>query len=137
MDESMCMPGRFSGLLSLQLMEESQANAILSRLADMTLDNADEILAANREDLSRMSQDNPMYDRLLLDKARIEAIAADLRNVAGLPSPVGTVNVMVGVAFAIVNFTLTGSPPKFVPLGVTVTVGAFSSVASHALVLFE
>ena len=91
MDTTEIFASAHAASLSLQLMEESQVNAILSRLADMTLDNADEILAANREDLSRMSQDNPMYDRLLLDKARIEAIAADLRNVAGLPSPVGTV----------------------------------------------
>jgi len=38
-----------------------------------------------------MEMSNPMYDRLLLTKERIEGIAADIRNVASLPSPLGKV----------------------------------------------
>ena len=76
---------------SLQQMEVQQTDAILSRLADLTLENADAVLEANREDLSGMSQDNPMYDRLRLDRHRLESIASDLRNVAAMPSPLGTV----------------------------------------------
>ena len=75
--------------VSLSLMSEEQINSILLRLADMLLDGADGILAANRLDLGRMSPDNPMYDRLLLDRNRLEGIAADIRNVAALPSPLG------------------------------------------------
>ena len=44
-----------------------------------------------QKDLAKMERENPMYDRLLLTKERISAIAADIRNVAGLPSPLGKV----------------------------------------------
>jgi len=47
------------------------------------------ILAENARDLSAMDRNNPMYDRLLLTKERIEGIAEDIRSVALLPSPVG------------------------------------------------
>ena len=38
-----------------------------------------------------MDEKNPMYDRLKLTRERIEGIAADTRNVATLPSPLGRV----------------------------------------------
>ena len=38
-----------------------------------------------------MEPSSPLYDRLMLTDARIEAIAADMRNVASLPSPLGRV----------------------------------------------
>jgi glutamate-5-semialdehyde dehydrogenase len=36
-----------------------------------------------------MEKSDPLYDRLLLSKERIEGIAADIRSVAALPSPLG------------------------------------------------
>jgi glutamate-5-semialdehyde dehydrogenase len=65
--------------------------AVLNDLADKTLSSGDEILTANRSDLSRMPQTDPKYDRLLLDPERLAAIATDLRCVANLESPVGEV----------------------------------------------
>ena len=38
-----------------------------------------------------MDEQNPMYDRLMLTPERIRGIAADIRNVASLPSPLGHV----------------------------------------------
>ena len=38
-----------------------------------------------------MSPDNPKYDRLKLTPERIDSIASDMENVAGLPSPLGHV----------------------------------------------
>jgi glutamate-5-semialdehyde dehydrogenase len=38
-----------------------------------------------------MDPSDPKFDRLKLTKSRIEAIAADIRNVAALPSPLGSV----------------------------------------------
>ncbi len=64
---------------------------VLHSLADSTLAARDEILKANRSDLSRMPPDDPKYDRLLLNPDRLAAIADDLRNVAALDSPVGEV----------------------------------------------
>ena len=43
------------------------------------------------QDLARMPQDDPKYDRLLLNPERLADIAHDLRSVAALPSPVGEV----------------------------------------------
>ena len=53
---------------------------------------ADTILAANGEDVSRAQANGlsaAMIDRLMLTPARIEAMAAGLDAVAGLPDPVG------------------------------------------------
>ena len=70
---------------------DSTIREVLNSLADRTLQCSDEILAANRLDLSRMPEDDPKYDRLLLNHERLQAIADDLRCVAALPSPVGEI----------------------------------------------
>jgi len=64
---------------------------VLNGLADRALAAIDDVLAANRKDLSRMPKEDPKYDRLLLDEKRLRAICDDLRCVAQLPSPVGEV----------------------------------------------
>ena len=66
-------------------------NQVLLMLADATEANAQQILAANADDLSRMDVNNPKYDRLKLTEERIHGIAEGIRNVALLPSPVGKV----------------------------------------------
>ena len=76
---------------SLQLLTDAERNRVLLDAADTIVARQQEILEANRSDLSRMDQDNPLYDRLQLTSARIEAIAADMRSVATLPSPLGHV----------------------------------------------
>ena len=70
---------------------DDEINGLLLDLADRVVDSEEEILAANSNDLSRMDQANPKYDRLLLNHERLTAIANDLRLVASLPSPVGEV----------------------------------------------
>lgn len=64
---------------------------ILNDLADALELQISKILEANAKDLSRMSVEDPLYDRLLLNQERIKGIAADVRNVATLPAPVGEV----------------------------------------------
>ncbi len=71
--------------------EDRVIRSVLNDLADRAMAASDTILAANRSDLSRMPEDDPKYDRLLLDAARLQAICDDLRSVADLPSPVGEV----------------------------------------------
>lgn len=73
----------------LNLIAPQEIDNLLLRLADNTVQRTDEILAANRQDLARMDQANPKYDRLLLNESRIGGIADGLRRVASLPSPVG------------------------------------------------
>ncbi len=68
-----------------------QINALLLRLADAAEASANEILAENQKDLDQMDPSDPKFDRLKLTKSRIEAIAADIRNVAALPSPLGRI----------------------------------------------
>ena len=51
----------------------------------------DFIIEENKKDLALMDKSDPKYDRLLLTAERIEGIAADMRNVAGLPSPLDRV----------------------------------------------
>ena len=64
---------------------------MLLAVADKAVSETETILAANARDLARMDSKNPMYDRLKLTRERIEGIAADTRNVATLPSPLGKV----------------------------------------------
>ena len=73
----------------LALMTDEQRNRILNAVADAILARQAELLAANSLDLAKMSKENPLYDRLQLTPERLEAIASDIRSVAGLPSPLG------------------------------------------------
>lgn len=73
----------------LALRSTEEVNAFLLRLADATEAAIPEILAANALDLERMSPGDPKRDRLLLTEKRIRDIAADMRSVASLPSPLG------------------------------------------------
>lgn len=70
-------------------MDVSGIDGVLIRLADILVENAATIIDANNEDLCKMDPKDPRYDRLRLDRQRIEAIAGDLRNVAAMPSPLG------------------------------------------------
>jgi len=74
---------------SLNLISSETINQVLLVLADEAVARTEVILIENAKDLDAMDSNNPMYDRLLLSKARLEGIAADIRNVASLPSPLG------------------------------------------------
>ncbi|MGB5486042.1 MAG: glutamate-5-semialdehyde dehydrogenase, partial [Lysobacterales bacterium] len=69
--------------------DDAKIQAVLETLARRTLESEQQILQANRSDLSRMQESDPKYDRLLLNPQRLGDIANDLRCVAALPSPVG------------------------------------------------
>lgn len=74
---------------SLNMVEDQQIAQVLLSLADATEAHIPQILAANALDVQALESSNPMYDRLLLTEERVRAIAADIRNVAYLPSPLG------------------------------------------------
>ena len=74
---------------TLNLINDETINQVLLALADQAIAETEQILAENAKDLAAMDKSNPMYDRLLLSKERIAGIAADIRNVATLPSPLG------------------------------------------------
>ena len=73
----------------LPMLTDSERSCVLLTLADMLDADHDRLLAANALDLERMDRGNPLYDRLQLTEARIRGIAADMRNVASLPCPLG------------------------------------------------
>lgn len=72
-------------------LSKDEIATILNALADLTEEETTYLIKANQEDLSRMDQKDPKYDRLLLTEDRIAAIASDLRKVATLPSPLGNI----------------------------------------------
>ncbi len=88
--------GRRAKLASRALATASTGakNAALSAAADLLVERAAELLAANGEDVAReqaAGASPTVVDRLRLSPARIEGMAGGLRQVAALPDPVGEV----------------------------------------------
>ena len=80
--------------LALALATRADKDRGLHAMANALLDHTEEIQAANRADIERArGQGTPenIIDRLRLDDARVEGMAQGLREVAGLPDPVGEV----------------------------------------------
>ncbi|RLT81190.1 glutamate-5-semialdehyde dehydrogenase [Bacteroides acidifaciens] len=75
----------------LALLSDDIINQILNAVADAAVAETPFILAENEKDLTRMDKNDPKYDRLKLTEERLKGIAADTRNVATLPSPLGKV----------------------------------------------
>ena len=71
------------------LLSDAERSAALGAVADAIEAQAGALLAANAQDLARMDAQNPLYDRLKLSPERLRGIAADMRAVAALPSPLG------------------------------------------------
>jgi glutamate-5-semialdehyde dehydrogenase len=78
----------------LALATRSDKDAALEAMAQALLDGTDRILEANAEDVAAAEDAGTpahLIDRLRLDEARVAAMAQGLREVAGLPDPVGEV----------------------------------------------
>lgn len=75
----------------LAMLSDDVINAVLASTAAALRANYVKILDANQCDLNRMDPKNPKYDRLLLTRERIEAIADDMEHVATLYTPLGRV----------------------------------------------
>lgn len=73
----------------LALLSDDTINQILNAVADAAIAETAFILTENAKDLARMDKSDPKYDRLKLTEERLKGIAADMRNVATLPSPLG------------------------------------------------
>ena len=74
--------------------DRTAKDAALHAMADALEKSQDDILVANREDLDSASGDgssDAMLDRLRLTPDRVAAMADGLRDLAGLPDPVGEV----------------------------------------------
>ena len=76
----------------LAIAPTEQKNAALHAIASRLSQESAAVLDANRDDVASGQANGlsaALIDRLLLNPARLEAIAADLRRVAELPDPVG------------------------------------------------
>lgn len=73
----------------LQLSSLDERNDALKKIKETLLSNTDTIINANAKDLSKMSPDDPLYDRLLLDEERIKGICSELDTVISLEDPLG------------------------------------------------
>lgn len=70
-------------------------NAALSAMADALEDGMESLLSANRKDLQAGKEsglDSAMLDRLELNEARVQGMAAGLRQIAALTDPVGEIS---------------------------------------------
>lgn len=76
---------------ALAMIDDGKRNEILRAVAGAITASKERLLEANAKDLVMMDRENPLYDRLQLTDARLEGIAADMCNVASLPSPLGLV----------------------------------------------
>jgi glutamate-5-semialdehyde dehydrogenase len=78
----------------LALATRAAKDAALLAMSDALLTRATEVLAANAQDVARAEQEATpanLIDRLRLTEDRLAAMAQGLREVAGLPDPVGEV----------------------------------------------
>lgn len=79
---------------TLGICSEEKKNFALEKMAQALLAQASQILEANRKDLEnarKKGTSQAMMDRLALNMARLEAMAAGIRKVIALPDPVGEV----------------------------------------------
>lgn len=76
---------------TMMQLDNEVINKVLLDLADRACANIPDLLRSNKLDLDQMPKEDPRYDRLMLTEDRIKTIAADLRNVASLNSPLGDV----------------------------------------------
>jgi len=79
---------------TLAATDSATKNRALHAIADALLARTGEILEANARDMDAGRQgglDAALLDRLLLDGARVATIAAQVRDIAALPDPVGEV----------------------------------------------
>ncbi len=78
----------------LAVLTRAVKDAALTAMADALLDRRDEILAANQLDVdAAVAAGTPdsLVDRLRLTVSRVDGMAGGLRELAGLPDPVGSV----------------------------------------------
>lgn len=73
----------------LAVLDNDTRNQVLITVAQAIRQQKERLLRANAADLAQMDKGNPLYDRLLLTEARLDAIANDMENVSRLPSPLG------------------------------------------------
>jgi glutamate-5-semialdehyde dehydrogenase len=76
---------------NLAAISSESIDVVLLAIAEALVANTEIIITANRFDLEKISPEDYRYDRLLLNALRVEGMASEIRKVAELKSPVGSV----------------------------------------------
>lgn len=128
---------------TIGMLGDSEKRDALLAIADAIGAAVDDIVTANAEDLRRGSESGlsvALQDRLRLDEPRVAALAAAVREIAGLPDPVGRVlderTLANGVSLTKVSvpFGVVGSIYEARP-NVTVDIAALALRSGNAVVL--
>ncbi|WJL97391.1 glutamate-5-semialdehyde dehydrogenase [Microbacterium sp. ET2] len=128
---------------SIGLLTDTQKRDALRAIADAIEGAADEIIAANADDLRRGREtglSEALQDRLSLDEARVAVLAEAVREISALPDPVGRVLdrrtlpngvalTKVSVPFGVVGVIYEARP------NVTVDITALALRSGNAVVL--
>lgn len=81
----------FSASKQLLHFSDEAISELLHSIANEIEAEESSILKANQKDVKKMAASDPMVDRLLLNKQRLQGIVDSIRAIAALPSPVGNV----------------------------------------------
>ncbi len=76
---------------AIALASEQDMNVMLSSAAKALREKVDDIIAENKKDIAACTRGAQFIDRLMLDKKRIDGIAAGLEKLVELPCPVGEI----------------------------------------------
>ena len=90
----------------LPLLEEKRINEVLRAVSEAIIRQTDDLLKANAEDLRRMNESDPKYDRLKLTPERLRGIASDMMNVR----PNGLRLKKVSVPFGVIGIIYEARP---------------------------
>jgi glutamate-5-semialdehyde dehydrogenase len=75
----------------MQLLNTDKKNAVLQSMMDLLDENKSDIIAANKKDLEAFDRDDQaLYDRLVVDEAKVKDMIRAVREVKEQDDPVGT-----------------------------------------------
>jgi len=92
----LCLKAKSSASI-ISRMKTNEKNRILCRIAEQLRDKTGDIVSENKKDLDEAEKNGvskAFYDRLLLDRKRIEAMAVSVEEIAMLEDPVGKIEDM-------------------------------------------
>ena len=76
----------------MELLTTEQKNDVLATMATIVNERRNEILAANQQDLDAFTRDDrALYDRLVVDNAKVDGMIAAIRTVESQPDPIDQV----------------------------------------------
>ena len=76
----------------MELLTTEQKNNVLATMATIVNERRNEILAANQQDLDAFTRDDrALYDRLVVDNAKVDGMIAAIRTVESQPDPIDQV----------------------------------------------